>query len=64
MQRSYTIRFSIREPDELVQIEDYLCFGCDQSKLSSWTKLHPESEMIGKPACTFTHLPIGSNDTI
>ena len=56
---SYKVSFTVRDRLELVQKGDYLCFGGNVTDLSSWTRIHPDSAMIGQPANTFTDKPIG-----
>jgi len=55
----YQVRFLLRSEDELVQVGDYYCFGLNPHNLHSWTKIHPDSPMIGKQASHYTRAPIG-----
>jgi hypothetical protein len=59
--RPYKVKFVVRHFDELVCKDDYLCIG-DPSSVYDWTKIHPESIMIGRPANAFTLLPIGRKE--
>ena len=56
---SYEVTFTVREPAELVQKGDYLCIGDNPRDLHCWTRIHPDSAMVGQPANHFTSNHIG-----
>jgi hypothetical protein len=59
---SYTVTINVLDPLDIIAKGDYICVGDDIHSVHSWSKIHPETIMIGNTAGTYKGAKFGRKE--